>query len=149
MDSYLAAEAPICERLRAVLPGIDRRVRVMAAPDLQGTKEAGQPTPRVDVLYHGDNRVEAQGDGRVTDIGQTWVCVVCVDNVAGIRQGVEARQDAGTLAMAVVRALTAREWHPGGGLSRLRQIASPYAASYAGGRMYLPLAFSTSFQLRS
>jgi hypothetical protein len=149
MDSYLAAEPLIVARLCAALPQHDRRVRVQTAPDLQGVKEAGQPTPRVDVLYHGDSQVEPQGGGLLTSITQTWICVICIDNVAGLRQGAEARQDAGKLGLAVRQALTARDWSPGEGLSRLEQIASPYAASYSAGRMYLPLAFRTSFQLRS
>jgi len=146
VDNWLAAEPLLVERLRTVLGS---SAHVLTARALAAVEEAGQPTPAVHVLYHGEPSIQSGAAGVVTDVTQTWLLVCCIENVATLKQGAAAGQDAGHLAMRVRTAVTGPAWRPGGGLAPFEQVPSPYAATYSSGRLYLPLAFRTKFQLRA
>lgn len=147
--SYLAAEALIVARLQERVRDVyEPRLHVLTAASVQATREGEQPTPAVQVVYYGDSRVQAQAQGARSQVQQTWLAVVCVRNVAEVRRGGPAREDAGLLGVHVCRALMG--WAPGdgAGYSRLEQVQSPYRATYTAGRLYLPLAFTLGFELR-
>ena len=146
ITDYLGAEPLIVARLAerlSDLPG----VQFMRAADLEGLAEAAIPTPSVHVLYHTEAGVDPKAGGRVVEVTQTWLAVVCIRNVAGdLRAGVAAREDAGPLVVRTARALIG--WSPGAGLAALEMVRSPYRSRYSQGRLYIPLAFTTRFQLR-
>lgn len=143
-----ASPAPaIVARLEAALahvPGLT----VLRAADLATIQAAAQPTPSVQVLYHGEAGVSPKGGGAICDAEDVWLATVCVRNVRGdLRTGEAAEDEAWPLRLAVAEALMG--WSPGEGFARFEKIRSPYRATYVAGRLYWPQAFSTRFLMRS
>lgn len=144
VEDYLAPEAGIVARLQEPgrLPG---GWRVLTAPDLQAIREAGGPTPRVEVIYAGDAKVSSAARGGVITIQQSWVVVVCVRNVRGLRSGAAVRADAGPVIVRVLNAL--RGHPPAAGWGPLQPALSGWRATYRDGLAWYPVGFHTGFQL--
>lgn len=139
--SLTAIELELVARLRARLPQTGAaRVAVLTAAELANLTESSQPAPAVHVVYQGHSVAETRPDGRAARLAQTWLVVVAVRNLATGKTGAGARADAGQLAGTVAAALIG--WQPASAMRPL-QLATPPAAGYNAGYMYLPLAVST------
>lgn len=142
---WLGAEPLIAARLGERLADLPQ-VRLLTATDLAALEAGSVPTPSVHIICHGDTAVRPLGAGHAADIGQTWLAVVCIRNVAGdLRSGTAARQDAGPLICRVARALMG--WSPGAGYQALEMCPAPWKMRYLSGRLFVPLAFTTGFRI--
>lgn len=126
--------ARLQERLAAQVPA----VHVLTSPDLDGVQEEQQLTPAVHVIYQGYRVLEQRRDG-VIAVEQTWLAVVACRNVRQLASGQAARQQAGRLAFAVLKALLGYQPPE---CSDTLQLTNAPAAGYSGGHQYLPLAFN-------
>ncbi len=140
-ESLTAIEPQLVERLQSRLPQTGAgKVHVLTAADLANLSESTQPSPAVHIIYQGYAVAETRPDNKAARLTQTWLAVVAVRNLASGKTGAAARADAGQLAATVAAALTG--WMPPGAMRPL-QLATPPAAGYSAGYMYLPLAFTT------
>lgn len=125
--------ARLQERLAAQVPA----VHVLTSPDLDGVLEEQQLTPAVHLIYQGYQVLEQRPNGVLLE--QTWLAVVACRNVRQLSSGQAARQQAGRLAFAVLKALLG--YKPPECSAPLRLASAP-PAGYSGGHQYLPLAFT-------
>lgn len=139
MDSLFVLEPHLVRRLKERLQHLRPSVHVLAATDLAGMNEAGQPVPAVHLVYQGYRVLEVRTDKRKARIEQTWLAVAAVQNVKGLQTGSAARADAGLLGAEVLLAFAG--WQPPGAASALALSNAP-AARFSGGYQYLPQAFT-------
>lgn len=141
--NYLAAEAPIIDKIRAAMPEL---VGVFAPSDLAGVTEGQQLTPAVHVVYYGDRVVEGSGrsyDGAVQTVDQLWYAILVVRNSKQVPQAI-VRQDAGPLAHKLLKSL--QGFAPTQAHSPLRRVDG-VPPGFKNGFGYLPFLFSTRITL--
>lgn len=141
-ENLLAVEPLLIARLKEQVA----EAAVQTAADLAGVQWESQITPAVNVIYHDYRVAEEQAEGRIVRVEQRWWTVVTVRNARDTRRGDDAREDAGALGIAVIRALAG--WKPGPDLGRLRLQTAPAPARWAGGFGELPLLWSTRLIVR-
>lgn len=139
MDSLFVLEPHLVQRLKDRLKALRPAVHVLAAADLAGMNEAGQPVPAVHLVYQGYRVLNVRADKRMARIEQTWLAVAAVQNVKGLQTGSDARADAGRLGAEVLLAFAG--WQPPGAASPLALGNAP-AARFSAGYQYLPQAFT-------
>jgi hypothetical protein len=140
-DSLTALEAQLVARLQSRLPQTGAgKVHVLTAAELANLSESTQPSPAVHIVYQGYAVAESRPDARASRLTQTWLAVIAVRNLASGKTGSAARADAGQLAGTVAAALIG--WTPAPAMRPL-QLATPPAAGYSAGYMYLPIAVTT------
>jgi hypothetical protein len=141
MTNYLSAEQPIMDRIRAEVSDV---VYVLSAADLDGVSEKEQFTPAVHVLYKGDKVDTGPGgqasDGSKQNVDQQWYAVVAVRNARTSDTGKDARSDAGTIVLKVLKALQGFKPTVDHGPMKRTNGADP---GYSKGFLYVPLLFTT------
>lgn len=135
---FLPLQSTLVARLQQCLAAQVPPVHVLTSPDLEGVLEEQQLTPAVHVIYRDYSVLEQRRDG-VISVEQTWLAVVACRNVRQLTSGQAARQQAGRLAFAVLKALLG--YKPPECSAPLRLDRAPLAG-YSGGHQYLPLAFT-------
>jgi hypothetical protein len=139
-NNFLAAEPHLVACLKAALAGMQPAVHVLTEADLAGVKEAAQHVPAVHVVWGGYRVLEASAAGTRARLEQTWLVVAAVRNLADVRSGSAARQEAGELLARAGQALMGLK--PPCSAQPLRLAAAP--RSWASkGYVYVPLAFTT------
>lgn len=133
--SLLFLEPLILERLRGRLT-----VPVLPKASLDAQQQAVPRAPAVYVIYWNGTVAESRPDGRAARIRQRWLCLVAARNLTEAASGQRAREDAGTLADAVLNALMG--WQPPGASAPLTLAELP-DLGYVAGYQTLPLVFST------
>ena len=131
---FLDLEPLLIERLQEHLPD---SIEVQPEADVASGGKSGGHRTRVQVIYDG----YSSGTGPMIEVSQRWLTVIVVRNVKQVGTGQAAREDAGPMATAVIRAL--HRWRPHGYMP-LKLVTSPYAPGYEGGRIHLPLAWETT-----
>lgn len=138
-ENYLALEPLIIDRLRDEIRCIDN---IFSGADLASVKGCSQIVPALHVLYMGDRIPGGEGssacDGADQVLTQLWAVVVAVNNVTGILDGSEARQEAGPLISQVLETL--QGWKPAQGFRALKRTTGP-GPNYVEGFFYMPLVF--------
>lgn len=137
---FLDAEKRLIRRLEAKVKPHVRAV--LSAADLAGVQESEQITPALHVILQGYRPTREQGSGLIQEIEQTWLVVAAVRNVRGIP---DAREDAGPILDAVLRALLG--WRPDAGWTPFQLAAAP-RPGFSRGFLYFPLAFTTKIVAR-
>ena len=133
---FLSLGDAIIERLRERLPeGVD----VEPSPDIDAAAEVSGSRPTIRVIYDGYQT----GTGPMIEIQQTWLVVLVLRNTAQVGTGSAAFDEGGRLATQVIRAL--HRWRPAGHML-LSLTGSRFTPGYQGGRLFLPLAFTSTFK---
>ena len=132
---FLSLGDLIIERLRERLDDID----VEASPDIDAAAEVSGSRPTIRVIYDG----YGAGDGPMIEIQQTWLAVLVLRNTGQVGTGAKAFDEGGQLATRVIRTL--HRWRPAGHMM-LSLAASRFTPGYQGGRLFLPLAFTSTFK---
>ena len=135
-NNFMEPEPHIVERLKSIMPA---NVHVLTAKELAAVKEDTQPVPAVHVIYNGFRVLESRGDARVAHLDHEWLVVAAVRNVSGLKDGANARQEAGLLAGQAGAAVMG--YRPPNVAGPLRLAPSPGIAPSPSGYLYLPLAF--------
>lgn len=134
---FADTEQKIIDRLRAKLPP---DVTVEPLRELERVPQMRQKAPAAWVIYDGYDVGSAVPPGGVQQITQDWYVVVAAKSARGNGDVNAARDEAGALADAVLKALLG--YHLGGGrYLQLRPAAGP---EYDAGYCHLPLAFSNA-----
>src|SRR3569832_1899995 len=120
LDSYLAAEQLLIERLKQAVPEF---AHVGDWSEYSTLDESIATTPAAYVVYGGDQVRPAGGKGEVQRIDQIWGVVIVVRNVAQRAAGTAIREEAGPLMMKVLRALMG--WQLADQLRPLERMAAP------------------------
>lgn len=132
---FLSVGDLIIERLRDRLDGVE----VEPSPDIDAAAEVSGSRPTVRVVYDG----YGAGDGPMIEVEQSWLAVLVLRNTAQVASGKQAFKEGGELATKVIRAL--HRWRPAGHMM-LRLGTSRFTPGYTGGRLFLPLAFTSTFK---
>lgn len=135
-NNFMALEQPLLQLLRDAVQGRKPAVHVLSAADLAEVKEAAQKTPALHLIYAGFAVVEDMGTA--WRLEHTWYAVAAVRNVAAVRSGQAARQEAGPLVTLAVAALAGSK--PAGATKALKLITPP-KPRYTAGYQYIPSAF--------
>ena len=142
-NNFLALEPYLVALLRQAVAGLSPAVHVLTAAELADVKQGTQKTPAVHLVY-GGYRISAD-NGTSWELEHTWLAVVAVRNVAEVRSGKAARQDAGLLVSRVMFALAGARVT---GAVRPLALISPPSAGYSGGYQYIPSAFKATTVFR-
>lgn len=134
---FLPLQSTLVVRLQECLAVQVPPVHVLTSPDLEGVLEEQQLTPAVHVIYQNYRVLEQRPNGVLLE--QDWLAVVACRNVRQLTSGQAARQQAGRLAFAVLKALLGYKPPE---CSAPLLLASAPPAGYSGGHQYLPLAFT-------
>lgn len=143
--NLLGLQEPLLAHLRQVLASQNPPVHVLAGADLAGVTEQAQLVPAVHLVYQGYRVLESRSDALATRLEQTWLLVVAVRNVHGLKSGSPAREQGGQLAATVAQAVMG--WR-GPQATPLKLVSGP-AAGLSNGFMYVPLAFTTELALHA
>ncbi|OBS10788.1 phage tail terminator protein [Acidihalobacter prosperus] len=140
--TYLDAETQIVALLQAAKIANVRTI--LTAGDLATVQENQQITPALHVIYNGES-VPSASDMRGTYgspqvVYQQWLVVIAVRNVKKIREGEGAREDAGPIMNAVIKALQGVQLSAD--FPRHLRRATPPKPKYTTGFAYFPLAFT-------
>lgn len=148
IDNLMALEPELMARIKSQLASTAPHVHVLCAADLAGVTEESQPTPAVQVIYHGYRMFEnrSRSDGRAAGLVQTWLAVVVTRNLRGLKTGSDARASAGALGHSVATALMGYRAPSASGPCVL--VNAPQA-SYSSGVQYLPLAIEALLLLEA
>ncbi|MHB9021304.1 MAG: phage tail terminator protein [Halothiobacillus sp.] len=138
MPGFFDLEPLMVARLMAPVETIKGHVLSMA--DWVGAQESGLPKPSVRVTYH---TLGINADASTTVVEQTWLTVIAVQNVKGIKSGTAARNDAMPFVDTVFDLLD--HWRIGNGFKQLMPVTPPVRGSIYMGVLYVPLAWKTSF----
>jgi hypothetical protein len=137
VDDYLAAEAPIIARLKALVPALRA---VAGAPEIVVPPQV----PSALVIYDGDTIPQGPGgqagNGALQVVRQRWMVVLIVHNLRYAAEGAEARLTAGPLLIEVMRALAG--WPPLPELRPMRRVQGP-EVDYRDGVALFPLMYET------
>lgn len=136
MADALEAWQPICDRIKAQVPGLRA---VLPAWDLAAVTERTQVVPAVHVVYDGEDPIEQSGRRVLEE--QRFLVVIVVRNVRDCLGGSGAAEDAKVLRAKVLEALTGFSPTPNHKpMQRAKARATPH---YTPGFAYLPIAFTT------
>ncbi len=136
--NFLALESELVARLKECLADQVPPVHVLTSSELADVAEEKQLSPAVHVVYAGYNALENRFDGKACRINQTWLAVVVTRDTRNLVTGSEARQKAGALSDAVLKALMGFK---SGSASMPLFLANAPQAAYSGGHQYIPLGF--------
>lgn len=129
------------------LQGADLGVPVLGAADLEGVAAARQQAPAVHVISAGIEVVEVSASGRQVQVRERVLVSVAVRNLATLRSGEAAREEAAPLAAQLLGMLAG--WQPptppGGRGCRPLAAETPPPPAYADGYGYYPLQFATQY----
>lgn len=129
------------ERLNSAVTAGDLPLNVLSIDDINGVKEASLPKPSVRLAY-GGHRITT--DSGISTVDQTWLTVLALRNVRGIKQGTAARSAASPLVDIVFDLFLG--WQPAKGFKALVPATSPVKSSMYQGVIYVPLAWTASFR---
>lgn len=140
MNVY-AAEPLIIARLKASLPPLVSVAHIGSAANLVGRSDLARHLPGAFTMPGPADRTDDGDDGSLIVERQTWVVVIATDfsrDAVGLTSDYSAL---GTLAAAVVQALTG--WIPAAGFSTLKQISRADPQPSEGGWVELAITFDT------
>lgn len=127
-------ENAITERLRAKL----QDATVITHDEADSVPELRQKAPFVAVIYDGFDIAETIAEGRIANIEHQWL-IVCGAKTARARGNpIDARNQAGDIALRVVGALAGFAV----GSGRRMRLEPSLGPEYDGGFCYMPLQFS-------
>lgn len=149
--NLLVLQDELVAHLKAELADIRPSVHILKPSDLasktdtKGNITVAQPTPAVNVVLMGmrpsTDPSKQRSDGRAMLIQQLFVAEVVTRNVASLKDGAAARNDAGELAMRVLLALMATKLPSATGFLKIPPGVGPV---YQGGMQYLPISIETA-----
>jgi len=139
MDDFLSLEPLIVARLK---DKVTQARDVASAADLAGVELSKMKTPALHVLPAGYKPTQSKpgSSGTVQQIEQTWWIVAAVKNLKDPKVGAKAREDAGPLIAATLKALLG--WKAGDDFTPLSMAPGP-APRFESGFARFPLAFKT------
>lgn len=135
VNNFALLELGLVELLKQAVAGMTPAVQILTSAELADVKERSQHTPAVHLIYGGYRVVEKSGLN--WKLAHTWHAVTAVRNVAGIKSGQAARQEAGPLVARVMAALAGASLK---GAVLPLDLVTPLAARYSGGFQYIPSA---------
>lgn len=136
--NFLMLEGELVARLKECLATQVPPVHVLTSSELADVTNEKQLTPAVHVVYAGYDPLENRFDGKACRIKQTWMAVVVTRDTRNLSSGSEARQKAGVLCDAVLKALMGFKF---GSASKPLFLVNAPQAAYSGGHQYVPLGF--------
>jgi len=102
-DDYFAAEIPIVDRLKAMIPEVSNRVFTLS--DLDRVTAESQITPAIHVIHGGDILGRSGSNGQSQQFDQIWIIVLAVGNAAAQLSGSKIRVTAGPIIFKILRAM--------------------------------------------